>query len=354
MATSGQVGNATHPGSEATYTPQAAPSRPSPPQSFSPPPPGTDIFMADGCSHRCQSHVDIVLILGATSDVLSCTPVCSIEQFPAAMTWLPTDGSTMAWDPVHFGTSSNKRFPGDCHAVEIQHGRVVLDTARECIASESYTFLCEVPMPIGAWHADGTIVPIRCADDSLVIIDRSKMHLARWLHNLILVGFGEITSCFSKTIGVTCSIKPARGSPARGLVGPPKAVLNVAGPIRDTKEWPWSWDPLGLIINKEESRRQKHRLVEANHGRINSYTILGALSLDRSRWANNTLRSLAFRYADIQKYMSVFLDLPVAGGLQMFFFAGYITIKVTGKVEAGNGSHSSISRPREDDSDADK
>jgi len=227
----------------------------------------------------------------------------------------------MAWDPVHFGTCNNERFTGDCHPVEIQHGRIVLDFAQQFIAK----FLWEVP--IGTRHADDTIAAIRCAEDTLVIIDWSKMPLPRWLHTLIIAGF------LPKRIGVKCSDQ-ARESLARRLVGAPQAHLDVAGPIGFTKESPRSWDPLGLMINKEESRRQKYRLVEANHGRINSYTILGALSLDRSRWADNTLRSLALNFADIQKYMSVFLGLPVAQGWQMFFFAGYITINAAGEVEA--------------------
>merc|ERR1712217_378049 len=73
------------------------------------------------------------------------------------------------------------------------------------------------------------------------------------------------------------------------------------------------WDPLGLSDDKDEATFKRRRAVEIKHGRVCMYATIGYMS-----------PSQELKFEDVPNGLGALSKVPLAGWLQILFFAGII------------------------------
>jgi len=84
------------------------------------------------------------------------------------------------------------------------------------------------------------------------------------------------------------------------------------------------WDPLGFTKDGDEMNFKRRRQVELKNGRVAMWATLGYIAPEYFRWPGFLSQSQNISFADMPNGLEAMSKVPVAGGLQMFFFAGFL------------------------------
>jgi len=82
------------------------------------------------------------------------------------------------------------------------------------------------------------------------------------------------------------------------------------------------WDPLGFCKDADQIKFKRRRQVELKHGRVCMLACLGYITPEYFRLPGYLSTSLGLQFNEVPNGLAAIGKVPVAGGLQMFFFAG--------------------------------
>jgi len=86
------------------------------------------------------------------------------------------------------------------------------------------------------------------------------------------------------------------------------------------------WDPLGLSKDGDEAKFKRRRASELKHGRVCMYACLGYIVPEYFRFPGFLSVSENLKFADMPSGINGMFATPVAGGLQIFLFAGFLEV----------------------------
>merc|ERR1712151_675886 len=86
------------------------------------------------------------------------------------------------------------------------------------------------------------------------------------------------------------------------------------------------WDPLGLSKDGDEVKFKRRRASELKHGRICMYACLGYIVPEYFRFPGFLSVSENLTFADMPSGISGMFATPIAGGLQIFLFCGFLEV----------------------------
>jgi len=84
------------------------------------------------------------------------------------------------------------------------------------------------------------------------------------------------------------------------------------------------WDPLGFTKDGDETKFKRRRQVELKNGRVAMWAALGYIVPEYVRFPGYLSPSAGLKFADVPNGLEAMGKVPVAGGMQMFFFAGFL------------------------------
>ena len=88
------------------------------------------------------------------------------------------------------------------------------------------------------------------------------------------------------------------------------------------------FDPLGLLDDADQERFDRLRYVELKHGRISMLAFLGQITTRAGVHLPGSIDSAGTQFSDIGDGWTGSLQVPVAGALQIFAFAGALELGV--------------------------
>jgi len=84
------------------------------------------------------------------------------------------------------------------------------------------------------------------------------------------------------------------------------------------------WDPLGLSDDKDEATFKRRRAVEIKHGRVCMYATIGYIVPEYYKFPGFLSPSQGLQFSDVPNGLGALSKVPLAGWLQILFFAGAI------------------------------
>merc|ERR1719264_1233004 len=84
------------------------------------------------------------------------------------------------------------------------------------------------------------------------------------------------------------------------------------------------WDPLGFSDDKDEATFKRRRAVEIKHGRICMYATIGYMVPEYYKFPGFLSPSQGLQFSDVPNGLGALSKVPLAGWLQILFFAGAI------------------------------
>merc|ERR1711870_57915 len=84
------------------------------------------------------------------------------------------------------------------------------------------------------------------------------------------------------------------------------------------------WDPLGLSDDKDEATFKRRRAVEIKHGRVCMYATIGYMVPEYYKFPGYLSPSQELKFEDVPNGLGALSKVPLAGWLQILFFAGII------------------------------
>merc|ERR1711870_48697 len=84
------------------------------------------------------------------------------------------------------------------------------------------------------------------------------------------------------------------------------------------------WDPLGLADDKDEATFKRRRAVEIKHGRVCMYATIGYMVPEYYKFPGYLSPSQELKFEDVPNGLGALSKVPLAGWLQILFFAGII------------------------------
>ncbi|CAK0833012.1 unnamed protein product [Prorocentrum cordatum] len=86
------------------------------------------------------------------------------------------------------------------------------------------------------------------------------------------------------------------------------------------------WDPMGLSKDGDMTKFKRRRASELKHGRICMYATLGYIVPEYFRFPGFLSVSENLKFADMPSGINGMFSTPVAGGLQIFLFMGFLEV----------------------------
>merc|ERR1711920_897278 len=84
------------------------------------------------------------------------------------------------------------------------------------------------------------------------------------------------------------------------------------------------WDPLGMGDDKDEATFKRRRAVEIKHGRVCMYATIGYMVPEYYKFPGYLSPSQELKFEDVPNGLGALSKVPLAGWLQILFFAGII------------------------------
>jgi len=84
------------------------------------------------------------------------------------------------------------------------------------------------------------------------------------------------------------------------------------------------WDPLGFSDDKDEATFKRRRAVEIKHGRVCMYATIGYMVPEYFKFPGYLSPSENLKFEDVPNGLGALSKVPLAGWLQILFFAGAI------------------------------
>jgi len=84
------------------------------------------------------------------------------------------------------------------------------------------------------------------------------------------------------------------------------------------------FDPLGFTKDGDETKFKRRRQVELKNGRVAMWATLGYIVPEYFRWPGFLSPSADIKFTEVPNGLEAMSKIPLAGGLQMFFFAGFL------------------------------
>merc|ERR1739844_105001 len=84
------------------------------------------------------------------------------------------------------------------------------------------------------------------------------------------------------------------------------------------------WDPLGFSDDKDEATFKRRRAVEIKHGRVCMYATIGYMVPEYYKFPGYLSPSQELKFEDVPNGLGALSKVPLAGWLQILFFAGII------------------------------
>merc|ERR1711988_1205342 len=84
------------------------------------------------------------------------------------------------------------------------------------------------------------------------------------------------------------------------------------------------FDPLGFTKDGDEMKFKRRRQVELKNGRVAMWATLGYIAPEYFRWPGYLSPSADIKFTEVPNGLEAMSKIPLAGGLQMFFFAGFL------------------------------
>lgn len=82
------------------------------------------------------------------------------------------------------------------------------------------------------------------------------------------------------------------------------------------------WDPLGLSKDGDEAKFKRRRATELKNGRVAMYAAIGYIVPEYFRFPGYLSPSQGLKFTDVPNGLEALSKVPIAGGLQIFFFIG--------------------------------
>ncbi len=98
------------------------------------------------------------------------------------------------------------------------------------------------------------------------------------------------------------------------------------------------WDPMGLSKDGDMTKFKRRRASELKHGRICMYATLGYIVPEYFRFPGFLSVSENLKFADMPSGINGMFSTPVAGGLQIFLFMGFLEARGRGRTQHA-GTH---------------
>merc|ERR1712227_535008 len=176
-----------------------------------------------------------------------------------------------------------------------------------------------VQAPVGFWDPLGLSAPGDCGwkppllatDDPELKTKRLNAELANGrLAMMAIIGMffqdGLTGSAWGDWANYT-------DSPLRAFEG----ELGVQAPVG-------FFDPLGFTKDGDETKFKRRRQVELKNGRVAMWATLGYIAPEYFRWPGYLSPSADIKFTEVPNGLEAMSKIPLAGGLQMFFFAGFL------------------------------
>jgi len=84
------------------------------------------------------------------------------------------------------------------------------------------------------------------------------------------------------------------------------------------------FDPLGFTKDGDETKFKRRRQVELKNGRVAMWATLGYIVPEYFRWPGYLSPSADIKFTEVPNGLEAMSKIPLAGGLQMFFFVGFL------------------------------